>query len=170
MERDQIEETLSLVREGTKEWEDAMVQGRALVDESTRQKMPALAAEHLRRAVHEFQAAIALNPARDEGYGWLARAYRLLAQATRPKSEDTATFYLRCAAAIAWEGKCRTPAFALSVFTKQEAKTLLAWVRTTRRLDPRAGEIEMNSLRVEFLTSALDPDTIADTLGDDGAA
>jgi hypothetical protein len=165
MERDQIEETLALAREGTREWDDAIYHGRTLVDEAAQEADPVVTAAMLGRAALHFQAAIAINPARDESYGWLARTFRLLAQSVRRTNEETATHYLRCACAIAWEGKCRTPSFSLSVFTKQEAKTLLAWVRTSRRLDPKAGEVEMNALRVEFLTSALDPDTIADAQG-----
>lgn len=161
MASDRIEETLAVVREGTKSWQDAMHRGRMLVEMAARDDDPAHGAARLREAARQFQDAVGIDPDRDEAFGWLARALRLLAQAIRDRDAETAGFYLRCAAAAAWEGRCRTAPTSLSVFTKQEAKALLAWLRATRRLDPTDGEREMNALRVEFLTSALDPDTIA---------
>lgn len=161
-----IEETLKHAREGTtSSWNDAVHRGRTLLDEAAKRADPSEAAPLLGRAALHFQAAVAIDPARDEGYGWLARAFRFLAQATRARSEETATFYFRCACAIAWEGKHRAPRRSPSALTLEESKALLAWVHTNRRLDSRRAEVEMNSLRVEFLTSALDPDTIADTQG-----
>ncbi|HEU4333869.1 MAG TPA: hypothetical protein VFT32_05185 [Candidatus Eisenbacteria bacterium] len=161
-----IEETLKHAREGTAaSWNDAVYRGRTLLDEAAQRTDPAAAAALLGRAALHFQAAVAIDPARDEGYGWLARAFRFLAQATRGRSEETATFYFRCACAIAWEGKHRAPRRSPCALTREEAKMLLAWVHTNRRLDSKRAEVEMNALRVEFLTSALDPDTIADTHG-----
>ncbi|HSQ60566.1 MAG TPA: hypothetical protein VLT84_09065 [Acidobacteriota bacterium] len=161
-----IEETLQHAREGTKTaWNDAVYRGRTLLDEAVQGSDPKAAAAMLGRAVLHFQAAVAIDPDRDEGYGWLARAFRSLGQATRVRSEEGATFYFRCACAIAWEGKHRTSGRKLSALTREEAQTLLAWVHTNRRLDSKRAEVEMNMLRVEFLTSALDPDTIAFTQG-----
>jgi hypothetical protein len=165
MEHENIERTLALAREGTKEWDDAMARGRALIDAATQAVVPAQGIPALRQAGMRFQSAIRINKSKDEAYGWLARAYRLLAQATRERNADISAYYLRCASAVAWEAKTRTQAAALSVFTKQEIKTLLAWVRMSKRLDPTAGEAEMDALRAEFLTPALDPDTIAETPG-----
>jgi len=165
MDTDKIEQTLALVREGTKSWEDAMHRGRMLVEVATREAEISQGAPLLRDAVQQFQDAVGLDRDRDESYGWLARAFRLLAQAVRERDPDTAAMYLSCACAAAWEGKSRTEPATLSVFTKQEAKSLLAWIRATRRLGPTEGEREMNALRVEFLTTALDPDTIGGVAG-----
>lgn len=165
MHGDQIEETLALVREETKEWDEAMSQGRAMVDEAAQDQNQALAARRLRQAMQQFQMAIARNPQKDEGYGWLARTLRLLAQAVRAQNPDMATHCLQYACAVAWEGRSKTPAASLSVFTKQEAKALIAWVRMSRRLDPQAGEREMDELRAKFLTKALDPETMAAVTG-----
>ncbi len=165
MQGDKIEEVLALAQEGTKEWDEAMTRGRVLVDEATRTEAPDLYAEKLRLAIPHFQSAIRINPGRDEGYGWLARTLRLLGQAIRPRYPENSSQCLRYACAVVWEGRSKTPASALSVFTKQESKALLAWVRLTRRLDPASGESEMEALRAEFLTTALRPDTMASVTG-----
>ena len=165
MQSDKIEEVLALAQEGTKEWDDVMTRGRVLVDEATRTGSPDHYSEKLRLAIPQFQAAIRMNPGRDEGYGWLARTLRLLGQSIRPKYPENSSQCLRYACAVVWEGRSRTAAAALSVFTKQEAKALLGWVRLTRRLDPAEGEAEMEALRVEFLTTALRPDTMTSVTG-----
>jgi len=165
MHNDKIDEVLELAREGTKEWDDAMRTGRALVDEAAQEPSPAITAKTLQQAMRHFQGAIAMNNLRDEGYGWLARTLRLLAQTIRPWNPERSVHCLQYACAVAWEARSQTPAAALSVFTKQEAKTLLAWVRMSKRLDPQAGEIEMEALRAEFLTTALDPETMASVTG-----
>lgn len=166
MQGDKIEEALTLAHEGTKEWDDVMSRGRALVDAAAQEATPAHTAAKLREAARHFQTAIGINSARDEGYGWLARALRLLAQAIRGKDPEASTHCLRSACAVVWEARSRTPASALSVFTKQESKALIAWLRMVRRLDPQAAEAEMETLRAEFLTSALDPNTmVASTEG-----
>ncbi|MEK7347354.1 MAG: hypothetical protein AABZ94_00640 [Candidatus Eisenbacteria bacterium] len=165
MQGDNIEQALTLAHEGTREWDDAMSRGRTLVDAATQETTPAHAAAKLREAARHFQMAIGINSAKDEGYGWLARALRLLAQAIRGKDPDAATHCLRSACAVVWEARTKTPASALSVFTKQELKALVAWLRMVRRLDPQGAEGEMETLRAEFLTSALDPDTMAAATG-----
>jgi hypothetical protein len=165
MGNDKIEETLAAVRESTKGWDDAMHHGRMLVEAASRETESSRRTPRLREAARQFQDAARIDPARDESLGWLARALRLLAQSVRELDAVQATRFLRCACAAAWEGKSRTSPAALSVFTKQEAKSLVAWVRATRRLDPHAGEREMELLRAEFLTSALDPDTIGGVPG-----
>ena len=165
MQGDKIEEVLALAQEGTKEWDDAMTCGRVLVDEATRTESPEQYTEKLRTAMTHFQTAIRINGGRDEGYGWLARSMRLLGQAIRPKYPENSSQCLRYACAVVWEGRSKTPAAALSVFTKQEAKALLAWVRLTRRLDPASGEAEMEALRAEFLTAALRADSMASVTG-----
>ena len=165
MQCDKIEEVLALAQAGTKEWDDAMNRGRALVDEATRTDTPEKYAEKLRLALPHFQAAIRINSGRDEGYGWLARTLRLLGQSIRVRYPENSSQCLRYACAVVWEGRSLTPAAALSVFTKQEAKSLLAWVRLTRRLDPASGEAEMEALRAEFLTPALRFDTLASVTG-----
>jgi len=165
MYNDKIDEVLELAREGTKEWDDAMSRGRALVDESAQEPSPAVTAKKLQQAMRHFQSAIAENDLRDEGYGWLARTLRLMSQTIRAWNPEGSTHCLQYACAVAWEARIRTEAASLSVFTKQEAKTLLAWVRMSKRLDPLAGEVEMESLRVQFLTKALDPDTMAAVTG-----
>lgn len=162
---DQIEETLALVREETKEWGEAMSLGRALVDAAAQETNPARAAQKLRQAMRQFQAAIARNSMKDEGYGWLGRTLRLLAQSIRDHKPEAATHCLLYACAVVWEGRSKTPSAALSVFTKQEAKSLVAWVRMSKRLDPVAGEREMETLRSTYLTMALDPDTMAAVTG-----
>jgi hypothetical protein len=160
MARDNIEETLAEVREHTKSWDDAMHRGRALVDRAAQEPNLTRSEGFLRDAARDFRAAIRLEAERDEAYGWLARTLRLLSKARIAVRPEEAIQDLRLACAVAWEAKRRTPAATLSVFTKQEAKTLLAWVRATRRLGPVAGEAEMEALRSDLLTSALDPDTI----------
>ena len=165
MQSDKIEEALALAQEGTKEWDEAMSRGRLLVDEATRTDSPEQYAEKLRQAMPHFQRAIRINSGRDEGYGWLARTLRLLGQSIRVKYPENSSQCLRYACAVVWEGRSKVPAAALSVFTKQEAKALLAWVRLTRRLDPAMGEAEMEALRAEFLTTALRFDTMASVTG-----
>jgi hypothetical protein len=165
MHSDKIDEVLELAREGTKEWDDAMRLGRALVDESAQEPSPAITAKKLQQAMRHFQTAIAINNLRDEGYGWLARTLRLLSQTIRAWNPEGSTHCLQYACAVVWEARSNTPAASLSVFTKQEAKTLVAWVRMSKRLDPQAGEVEMEALRAEFLTTALDPDTMASITG-----
>jgi tetratricopeptide (TPR) repeat protein len=170
MARDNIEELLAEVRETTKDWEGAMHRGREFLDAAAQEPSLARAEALLRDAARDFRAAIRLDPDRDEAYGWLARAYRLLAKSMTAVNPDEAIQALRRACAVAWEAKRQTPPPMLSVFTKQEAKTLLAWVRATRRLGPAAGEAEMDALRAEFLTSALDPDTIGSVQGGSASA
>jgi hypothetical protein len=165
MHGDKIEELLANAHEGTKEWDDAMSRGRALVDAAAQDASPAAATAKLRQAMRHFQTAITVNSSKDEGYGWLARTLRLLSQSVRDRSPEASIHCLRYASAVAWEARTKTPAASLSVFTKQEAKTLLAWVRMSKRLDPQSGEVEMDALRAEFLTSALDPDTMAAVTG-----
>jgi len=165
MHADKIEEVLALAHESTREWDDAMTRGRALVDAGTQEVDLTKAERSLRQAIPHFQAAIAINSSKDEGYGWLARTLRLLAQAIRARRPETATHCLQYASAVAWEARCKTPAASLSVFSKQEAKALLAWVRMSKRLDPKGGEAEMDALRAEFLTRALDPDTMTAVTG-----
>ena len=165
MQSDKIEEVIALAQEGTKEWDDAMTRGRVLVDEATRTDATDQYAEKLRGAMTHFQAAIRINSGRDEGYGWLARTLRLLGQSIRVKYPENSAQCLRYACAVVWEGRSKTPAASLSVFTKQESKSLLAWVRLTRRLDPVTGEAEMEALRAEFLTTALRFDTMSSVTG-----
>jgi hypothetical protein len=165
MHGDQIEEALATANESTKGWDDTMSRGRALVDEAAQATIPAERISKLRQATRQFQSAIGLHPSKDEGYGWLARALRLLAQAIRERDPEASTICLRHACAAAWEARVTTPASSLSVFTKQEAKTLLAWVRMSKRLDPKAGESQMEALRAEFLTAALDPERMAAVTG-----
>ena len=165
MQGEKIEELLANAHEGTKEWDDAMSRGRALVDAAAQDPSPSASTAKLRQAMRHFQTAVAVNSAKDEGYGWLARTLRLLSQSLRERNIEASTHCLRYASAVAWEARTKTLAASLSVFTKQEAKTLLAWVRMSKRLDPRAGEAEMDALRAEFLTPALDPDTMAAVTG-----
>lgn len=165
MQGDKIEAALTLAHEATKEWDDSMSRGRGLVDAAAQDTTPAQAAVKLREATRHFQHAISTNSAKDEGYGWLARTLRLLAQAIRGKDPEASTQCLRHACAVVWEGRSKTPASSLSVFTKQESKALIAWLRMVRRLDPRGAEAEMETLRAEFLTSALDPETMAAATG-----
>ncbi|MGE5177061.1 MAG: hypothetical protein ACM3JJ_11895 [Hyphomicrobiales bacterium] len=142
------------------EREATIARGRAALDEAAKQKAADPRNAKLLEAVARFQEAVGLDPSADDAMGWLSKSLRSLAQSVRPNDPEAADWLLRCAAAIAWEARANTPPATLSGLTKQEAKTLLAWVRTTRHLSPAVGETAMDDLRAQHLADAMDLEAI----------
>jgi hypothetical protein len=57
---------------------------------------------------------------------------------------------------VAWEGTARaSSAAAIPIRTKQEVRTLIAWLRATRHLSATDAEKEMESMRHQCIHAAL---------------
>lgn len=137
--------------------ETAVALGRTLIAEAEKSgTQPARHAQRIEAARH-FRAAIRMNGAFEEAYGWLAHALRLIGQDLRGANAPGADDFLSLACAVAWEAKSKTQAASLSGRTRQEAKILVAWLRATRHLTIDEAEAEMESLRARHLSEALDP-------------
>lgn len=162
MERTEIAEKSesSAARNAQSERDAVIAKGRGALDAAASQKAADPRNAKILEAVAHFQAAIALDPAADDAMGWLSKALRTLSQSVRPGNPDAADYLIRCACAVAWEAKTTAPPASISGLSRQEAKTLLAWVRTTRHLSPAAGEAAMEEFRAHNLPDALDLDQI----------
>ena len=148
--------------------ETAVALGRTLISDA--EKGTTQSARHALRleAARHFRTAIRMNASHEEAYGWLAHALRLIGQDIRESNAQAADDYWRLACAIAWEAKSKTPPAALSGRTRQEAKILVAWLRATKHFTVDEAESEMESLRVQYLSEALDPEAVAGAAHDSG--
>lgn len=140
--------------------EAAIARGRAALEEAAKQKAADPRNAKIVESVARFQEAVGMDPNADDAMGWLSKALRTLSQSVRPADPEAADYLLRCACAIAWEAKSVTPSATISGLSKQEVKTLLAWVRTTRHLSPAGGEAAMEEFRGQHLADAMDIDVI----------
>ena len=149
--------------------ETAVALGRTLISDA--EKGTTQAARHALRleAARHFRTAIGMNASHEEAYGWLAHALRLIGQDIRESNAEAADDYLRLACAVAWEAKSKTQAAALSGRTRQEAKILIAWLRATRHFTIDEAESEMETLRIQRLSEALDLEAVAGAARDPGA-
>jgi len=107
-------------------------------------------------AVRAAQAEIRKDPAPPESYTMLAGALRTLAQSLRERDPLASDHLLHQACAAAWEAKRRSGPGLTSGRTKQEIKTLIAWLRTRNHLTPEASETLMDQIHSEYLDRALD--------------
>jgi hypothetical protein len=136
--------------------EGALAAGRNKYESAMAKPEPAARTPELLEAVRSFREAIQINPDSHEGYGWLAQTYRMIAAAVRPADGGNADRLTRYACAVAWEGTSRaSSAAAIPIRTKQEVRTLVAWLRATRHLSSADAEAEMQSLRDQCLVDAL---------------
>jgi len=136
--------------------ESELAFGRTHYESAMDKQDPIARRPELEEAVGHFQASIRMAPDSLEGYGWLAQTYRMLAASTRASDPDQAEFYTRFACAVAWEGSSRsTSPAATPIRVKQEVRTLIAWLRTTRHLSPEHAEEEMKTLREQCLDVAI---------------
>lgn len=167
MERAEIvEKTGTAERKDARAERDAVIaKGRAALEEAATQKAADPRNAKLIEAVARFQEAVGMDPSADDAMGWLSKALRTLAQSVRPGGPEAADWLLRCAAAVAWEARSTAPTATISGLSKQEAKTLLAWVRTTRHLSPSGGEAAMDDLRGQHLADAMDLEAIQRQVG-----
>ena len=136
---------------------DAALSGGRTKYESAMAKIePAARVPELLEAVRQFQTAIQIDPDLLEAYGWLAQTYRMIAAGVRPNDSTQADRLARYACAVAWEGTSRaSSAASIPIRTKQEVRTLIAWLRTTRHLSASDAEAAMQSLRDQVLIAAL---------------
>jgi hypothetical protein len=167
MERAEIAEKTESVdaKSALTERDATVARGRAALDEAAKQKAADPRNAKILEAVARFQEAIGMDPQADDAMGWLSKTLRTLSQSIRPNDPEAADYLLRCACAIAWEAKSTAPPATISGLSKQEAKTLLAWVRTTRHLSPSAGESAMDEFRSQHLADAMDLDAIRRQVG-----
>ncbi|HKQ19557.1 MAG TPA: hypothetical protein VJW75_07395 [Candidatus Eisenbacteria bacterium] len=141
--------------------ETAVMLGRGLISEAEKGTTPSARRVLRLEAAGHFRTAIRMNAAHEEAYGWLAHALRLVGQDIRESNAEAADDYLRLACAVAWEAKSKTQAAALSGRTRQEAKILIAWLRATRHLTIDEAESEMETLRTQRLSEALESEAVA---------
>jgi hypothetical protein len=135
--------------------ETAVAAGRARYESAMDKQDAGTKCAELLQAVRQFQNAIQVAPDAPEAYGWLAQTYRMLASATRPTDAERADLLTRFACAIAWEGTLRSTPTSIPIRTKQEVRTLTAWLRTTRHLSLADAEQEMKALHEQSLETAL---------------
>ena len=102
------------------------------------------------------QEAIKLNSESPENYTALASALRSLAGITRERYPEAADNLLHLASAAAWEAKRRSTPALISGRTKQEVKTLTAWLRMKNHLSPETAEAQMEEIREKRLPEALE--------------
>jgi hypothetical protein len=107
-------------------------------------------------AARRAQEAIKLDAESPENYTAFASALRSLAGITRERYPEAADNLLRLACAAAWEAKRRSTPVLISGRTKQEVKTLTAWLRMKNHLSPEAAEGQMEEIREERLAEALE--------------
>jgi hypothetical protein len=142
--------------------ESAVAAGRTRYESAMQMQEAAAKCAELLSAVRQFQAAIQTSPDTLEAYGWLAHTYRILAGATRPTDPERAEMLTRYACAVACEGsRHASSAAAIPIRTKQEVRTLIAWLRTTRHVSQADAETEMETIRAQALAPALDADTLS---------
>lgn len=115
-----------------------------------------LAATDLDQAARAARAAIQDNPDSPENYAALAGALRQLSQLAREQNALDADHLLHLACAAAWEARRLSGPGMISGRTKQEIKTLIAWLRTKNHLGPEAAEKLMDRIHSEYLDRALD--------------
>jgi hypothetical protein len=107
-------------------------------------------------AARRAQDAIKLNSESPEHYTALASALRALAGITRERYPEAADNLLRLACAAAWEAKRRSTPALISGRTRQEVKTLTAWLRMKNHASPEAAEGQMEEIRAERLAEAVE--------------
>jgi hypothetical protein len=107
-------------------------------------------------AARRAQEAIKKDSESPENYTALASALRLLAGITRARYPEAADNLLHLASAAAWEAKRRSTPALISGRTKQEVKTLTAWLRMKNHLSPEAAEEQMEQIRAQRLSDALE--------------
>jgi hypothetical protein len=140
----------------TPNWEGALAAGRTEYESATARNDVVARRPALEKAAVHFQVAIALQPNALEAYGWLSQTYRMLAAAMRAQEPDLADLFTRMACACAWEGSSRAPSPAATpIRVKQEVRTLIAWLRTTRHVAATEAEAEMAAIRAQCLEAAL---------------
>ena len=116
---------------------------------------PASTITDLAGAAQAARTAIRDEPAVPENYAMLAGALRLLAQFLRERNPQDSDRLLHLACAAAWEAKRLSGPGLASGRTKQEAKILIAWLRTRNHLAPQASESLMDRIHSEHLDQAL---------------
>lgn len=135
--------------------DSALVTGRNRFDAAMKKEADSARCLDLLEAAHQFQRAIQIAPDAPEAYGWLAQTYRMMASASRAADADRADLFTRFACAVAWEGTARTTPTSVTIRTKQEVRTLIAWLRATRHLSPADAEAEMQAIHRQSLEQAL---------------
>jgi len=135
--------------------ERALTDGRAKYESAMGRQKDSDRASDLLDAARQFMTAIQIAPDAPEAYGWLAQCYRMMAAAARKSDGDRADLLTRYACAVAWEGTVRSTPTSVTIRTKQEVRTLTAWLRTTRHLSPADAEAEMKSIHEQSLEAAL---------------
>jgi hypothetical protein len=135
--------------------ESALAAGRNRYDIAMKKDNDSARCLDLLEAAHQFQRAIQLAPDAPEAYGWLAQSYRMMASASRKADSDRADLLTRFACAVAWEGSIRSTPTSVTIRTKQEVRTLMAWLRATRHLSPADAEQEMKVIHGQSLEQAL---------------
>jgi hypothetical protein len=136
--------------------ENALASGRTKYEAAMARAEAAARSPELLESVRQFQNAIQMDPDTLEAYGWLAQTYRMIAAGARNSDPNRAEMLTRYACAVAWEGTARaSSAAAIPIRTKQEVRTLIAWLRTTRHLSATDAEAEMESLRDQWIHAAL---------------
>jgi hypothetical protein len=136
--------------------EGALVSGRTKYEAAMAKAEAAARSPELLESVRQFQNAIQMDPGSLEAYGWLAQTYRMIAAGIRNSDPNRAEMLTRYACAVAWEGTARaSSAAAIPIRTKQEVRTLIAWLRTTRHLSASDAEKEMESMRHQCIRAAL---------------
>jgi hypothetical protein len=135
--------------------ETAMVAGRGRYDAAMKKDNDSARCLDLLEAAHQFQRAIQIAPDAPEAYGWLAQTYRMMAAASRAADTDRADLFTRFACAVAWEGTLRSTPTSVTIRTKQEVRTLVAWIRATRHLSSADAEAEMKTIHGQSLEQAL---------------
>jgi hypothetical protein len=111
--------------------------------------------EHVEAARRALEA-IKQDSERPENYTALASALRMLAQPARERDPEAADNLLLLACAAAWEARRRSTPALISGRTKQEVKTLTAWLRMKNHLTPEAAEGQMEEIRTKRLADSLD--------------
>ena len=145
--------------------ESAVVGGRNKYESALTRKSTGERKADLLEAIRLFQAAIRMDSETLDAYGWLSQSLRSLAAAVRTDDHERADYFLRCACAIAWEGNVRSSPTSVPVRTKQEVRTLVAWLRTTKHLSPEIAESEMEVLRALHLREVLDAEQFVERFG-----
>lgn len=135
--------------------ESALAAGRTRFDAGMKRDHDSARCLDLLEAAHQFQRAVQLAPDAPEAYGWLAQTYRMMAAASRQADGDRADLLTRFACAVAWEGTIRSTPTSVTIRTKQEVRTLIAWLRATRHLSPADAEAEMKTIHEQSLEQAL---------------
>jgi hypothetical protein len=135
--------------------ESALAAGRNRYDIAMKKDSDPARCLDLLEAAHQFQRAIQIAPDAPEAYGWLAQSYRMMAAASRKSDSDRADLLTRFACAVAWEGSIRSTPTSVTIRTKQEVRTLMAWLRATRHLSPTDAEQEMKTIHGQSLEQAL---------------